>query len=272
VNRRLEHNQFRTRIDGRFCIYCGERPNTDEHFPPVTQGLGGFILPACNECNRLAGTEWPRDFEERAGYVKRRLAKRYQATPPLTVDAILAEDENHWVDLIHEEKIRRRMEARLEWNAMAYLKTIAREEDLKGIDDLKRVEDPPAVAAAPSKPAHALTPKQSAKQHMSQLKLTAAEQGLVVGKSPRRYPTPPDYGPYSLYNIRTGYFLTRYKGGRLVTDWTVDDLETRLGGALRRPLTTEKVWERWLSEPDPVAEDEPERPAARTIGSSVTAP
>ncbi len=52
--RRSEHNALRTRIDGRHCVYCGEQPTTDEHFPPVCNGVGGYILPACSECNGLS--------------------------------------------------------------------------------------------------------------------------------------------------------------------------------------------------------------------------
>ena len=63
---------------GEYCVYCGALPSTDEHFPPYSLGCGGFIFRACAECNRLAGTNYPCDFEARAAYVKRRLNNKYR--------------------------------------------------------------------------------------------------------------------------------------------------------------------------------------------------
>jgi hypothetical protein len=118
---RQPHNSLRTRIEGRYCVYCGERPSTDEHFPPVSHGLGGFIFPACSECNALAGTAFARDFLRRAVLVKRRLSERYSE---VTLDAVLARDESQWLVMLHEEATRRR---RLDWSAQVYLHSIAEE-------------------------------------------------------------------------------------------------------------------------------------------------
>src|SRR5215471_17155100 len=71
-------DRFRKRINGRWCVYCGELATTDEHFPPKTFTHHGLILPACSECNVLAGASWATDFEERCRYVKDRLRQKYK--------------------------------------------------------------------------------------------------------------------------------------------------------------------------------------------------
>jgi len=116
---RREHDSLRTRITGRHCVYCGELSTSDEHFPPVCNGVGGYILPACLECNKLAGTEYPRDFKKRTEHVKDQLSKRY---PAATLDEILASKEIQVVDTLKAEQTRRR---RLDWDAEIYLQTIA---------------------------------------------------------------------------------------------------------------------------------------------------
>jgi DNA invertase Pin-like site-specific DNA recombinase len=44
------------RSRGDQCVYCGERADSDEHFPPTSYRNLGYILPACRECNSFAGT------------------------------------------------------------------------------------------------------------------------------------------------------------------------------------------------------------------------
>ena len=111
---RPEHNSLRKRVDGRYCVYCGERATTDEHFPPVAHGLGGFIFPACSECNTFAGTAYARDFQRRAALVKRKIGERYRE---VTLDMILARGEDQWLDTLRDEAARRR---RLDWSAEVY--------------------------------------------------------------------------------------------------------------------------------------------------------
>jgi hypothetical protein len=139
---RHEHNSLRIRIEGRHCVYCGERPNTDEHFPPVSHGLGGYILPACHECNGLAGTLHPTDFKRRAEHVTQRLRKRYAHILPVTLDAILAEDESKWFDMLKMEQVRRRIVRRLEWDAQLYVRSIA-ERHLAGINQTEWTQPKP---------------------------------------------------------------------------------------------------------------------------------
>ena len=71
-------DELRKRIRGNQCVYCGQTANSDEHFPPATMSRIGVIMPACKECNVLAGTEWCFDFEMRCQYVKKRLRQKYR--------------------------------------------------------------------------------------------------------------------------------------------------------------------------------------------------
>lgn len=76
--RRANQRQLRLTIRGHFCIYCGEWATCLDHFPPYSACLSGFLLPACKECNSLAGTEYPFDFRSRAKFVIERLRARYR--------------------------------------------------------------------------------------------------------------------------------------------------------------------------------------------------
>ena len=71
-------NAFRRRIRGNQCVYCGLSADTEDHFPPQSLTHLGVLLPACRECNSMAGTEWCFDFELRCAYVKDKLRKKYQ--------------------------------------------------------------------------------------------------------------------------------------------------------------------------------------------------
>lgn len=68
---------MRKHIPGKFCLYCGELAGTIEHFPPRSVTDIGLLLPACQECNSFAGTEWPFDLKRRSDYVKDKLKSRY---------------------------------------------------------------------------------------------------------------------------------------------------------------------------------------------------
>jgi hypothetical protein len=93
-------NAFRDRLKGERCCYCGERATCEDHFPPRSATYVGVILPACHECNALAGTEYPFEFKKRAELVKEKLGQRYQCESP--------------------EYDRER----LAWNAIAYIASI----------------------------------------------------------------------------------------------------------------------------------------------------
>lgn len=68
---------MRRRLNGNWCVYCGGFATVNHHFPPISYGATGWILPACLECSGFAGTKWPTSFDMRCDFVKQKLAKRY---------------------------------------------------------------------------------------------------------------------------------------------------------------------------------------------------
>jgi len=118
---------FRIRIIGYFCVYCGEIATQDEHFPPMSYSLHGYILPACAECNSLAGTNYPTDFVNRASRVKERLRNRYQhqmETPDWSQEEIDEFGRNLKAEVLKWEKTTRIAKERIAWNAISYLASI----------------------------------------------------------------------------------------------------------------------------------------------------
>ncbi|MGO6947009.1 hypothetical protein [Rhizobium johnstonii] len=120
-------NAFRVRIHGDQCVYCGERADSEEHFPPASYGNLGFLLPACRECNSFAGTAHPVNFLKRIAYVKEQIkshAPRFTFTSDVTLQDILARPESVWLTEMRFEKRKAIYRNRFNWDAMAYIATI----------------------------------------------------------------------------------------------------------------------------------------------------
>lgn len=121
-------NFFRTRIDGKRCVYCGDPCQSEEHWPPASYGNLGYVLPCCLECNSFAGTEWPTDFLKRCRHVKDKLEKKYYKLAHLPE---WSDDELDEIGYGIREGIlqcrgeSRRAKRRVAWNAMVYLQSIA---------------------------------------------------------------------------------------------------------------------------------------------------
>jgi hypothetical protein len=120
-------NYLRRRISGLFCVYCGQWAGSDEHFPPRSAISSGVILPACIECNGLAGNFHPFDFESRVKHVKDRLRSKYRK---LLDSPDWSEEELEEVDYTLDvggrawRKLRKIVRERIAWNAMSYLSSI----------------------------------------------------------------------------------------------------------------------------------------------------
>lgn len=119
-------NDLRATLKGSKCIYCGDLATEDEHFPPATYGLYGVILPICRECNSLAGTAWPINFEARAEYVKRRLEIKYKTILKTKWDPEEIQELGFNLKTAVKSCMQKQksIRARLAWNAMAYLQQI----------------------------------------------------------------------------------------------------------------------------------------------------
>jgi len=120
-------NAVRLRIKGPLCVYCGGTANTDEHFPPASLTPNGYLLPACRECNSIAGTTWATDFEERTRHVKAKLRLKYRShleTPEWSTEEKdeLGYNLRKVVELWQTQKTV--LNERLAWNAVAYLLSI----------------------------------------------------------------------------------------------------------------------------------------------------
>lgn len=118
---------FRDRIEGKWCVYCGEPADVGDHFPPRSVSRAGLILPACSECNNLAEDEWPFDFEARDRLVKTKLEERYGSIlkrPDWDEDEIEELGSNLRAGVIVCRNEKDRLRKRLAWNAVEYLSYI----------------------------------------------------------------------------------------------------------------------------------------------------
>lgn len=98
----------RRHLHGQWCVYCGEPATAQDHFPPRSYSHGGWIIPACLECNGMAGIEWSQAFIQRCRHVRQRLLVRY----------------THGKELGKWPNRNRRLNARLAWNVATYLQSI----------------------------------------------------------------------------------------------------------------------------------------------------
>jgi hypothetical protein len=120
----MHDDRSRWRVGGTQCFYCGERAETDEHWPPKSLTCFGFLLPACKECNNFAGTEYPTNLEARINYVKAKLRHRYKRAldmPEWFPDEIEQEEYNLRVAIERGVELKTETERRLGWSPILYL-------------------------------------------------------------------------------------------------------------------------------------------------------
>lgn len=125
------HDRYRFRrikVDGPWCIYCGMLADTEDHFPPLSVSISGFLLPACRLCNNLASTLYPFDFQARVRHVQEELVWRFGgdlAMPHWTTEEItkLGPNLQRYIELCRERK--NLAHGRIVWNAREYLRSIA---------------------------------------------------------------------------------------------------------------------------------------------------
>jgi hypothetical protein len=118
---------FRNRIRGDRCVYCGQRANEDEHWPPKSTTDFGYILPVCRECNSFAGTAWPYDFIQRAEYVKEKIAKEYYRElhlTELTCEDLAHQGRDAWLPTLEDYRTKIIAEHRIGWDALGYIAMI----------------------------------------------------------------------------------------------------------------------------------------------------
>ena len=82
------HRFYRLIKGNGACVYCGVRATTIDHFVPISVIAlisdaidvidGRVLLPACGECNTLAGSAIFRTVAEKRRFIHRKLMKRYR--------------------------------------------------------------------------------------------------------------------------------------------------------------------------------------------------
>jgi hypothetical protein len=125
-------NRLRVRLNGQWCVYCGEWATQDEHFPPATYSRNGVILPVCRECNGLAGTTWATDFIERVAHVREKLRHKYRNVleSPEWAQWELSELSYSLRQKVQKwQELRKFILKRLAWDAATYLSLIDRGQD-----------------------------------------------------------------------------------------------------------------------------------------------
>src|SRR5690606_32573551 len=110
--------------------------NTTEHFPPASHSLRGWLLPACSECNSMAGTEFPEDFESRANLVNQKIRRKYRkeiASIDWHDDEIKSMGRGMQRGLKEWKEAVRIAKQRAAWNAVDYLRLIDQAESFAQI-------------------------------------------------------------------------------------------------------------------------------------------
>ena len=76
---------FRFIDNGGICVYCGVRSTTKDHFAPVSVvssliGLESpdrqYLIPACGECNCIAGSRMFVTVAAKRRYIQQRLSNK----------------------------------------------------------------------------------------------------------------------------------------------------------------------------------------------------
>jgi len=60
------------------CAYCGEYASDIEHVVPRRTHLKTFTVPACHECNLIAGGTLFEDFEDKRNFIQKKLRIKYK--------------------------------------------------------------------------------------------------------------------------------------------------------------------------------------------------
>lgn len=85
----------------KMCIYCGETATCEDHVFPLSRAInlecwrpsvkeflkqGLNLVPACDECNRLASDKPFRYIREKRRYIQAKLKKKYKVTKQVIWD------------------------------------------------------------------------------------------------------------------------------------------------------------------------------------------
>lgn len=130
------HDDFRHRLSGRWCSYCGDIADTMDHFPPRSVTNYGLLIPCCRECNSSLSTLYAFSFKDRAALAKRNIRSKYKKLLriPDWTDEEFEEMALHMKEsVLAGQRIRDQIKERLAWNAWSYLKGIDTKNDFERV-------------------------------------------------------------------------------------------------------------------------------------------
>jgi hypothetical protein len=117
-------DKFRHHLRGLWCVYCGERSESKEHYPPRSYTVHGVILPACLECNSMSGTSFTSSFVDRCEYVRGKIRAKYRKaleTPEWSAREISQMGRGMREQIKRWKQLRKLVEKRLQWDPQAYI-------------------------------------------------------------------------------------------------------------------------------------------------------
>lgn len=74
----IHTDEFRIRINGYECTYCGDKADTMDHYPPKSVSYHGLMLPCCRECNSSLGASHPFSFANRCKMAKDNIRRKFK--------------------------------------------------------------------------------------------------------------------------------------------------------------------------------------------------
>jgi hypothetical protein len=130
------HDEFRHKIIGHWCTYCGDNAEEFDHFPPRAVTNYGLLVPCCRECNSHISTLYAFSFKDRSLLAKDKIRKKYSKLLriPEWDEEELNDMAPHMRDSVLDgQRIQEIIKQRLAWDSWSYLKGI----DIK--NDIERV-------------------------------------------------------------------------------------------------------------------------------------
>lgn len=129
-------DEFRIRLSGYKCVYCGEVASSEDHYPPRSISIRGMILPCCLECNTSLGARHPFSFVDRCRLAKDNIRRKYKKVlkmPHWDEEELSEMSYAMRIDIESCKRVRKIVEERLAWNAMSYISSLGSEKDFVAI-------------------------------------------------------------------------------------------------------------------------------------------
>lgn len=130
------NDEFRIKVEGLDCVYCGERASSMDHYPPKSVSYHGLLLPCCLECNSSLGASHPFSFANRCKMAKDNIRRKFKKILNMPVWDSEELDEMSYSmreNIKSCERTKKIVEERLAWNARSYLSSLKSVKDFAAI-------------------------------------------------------------------------------------------------------------------------------------------